>query len=121
MHGDSDSIVKRLERPDEVRRFEKGTFEIVSLGAMTVGRATYEPGWRWSEHVGAATGTRLCDVEHVGHVLEGRAGVSFPDGRIVELSAGDFFFIGPGHDSWVIGDERYVSLHFTGADRYAAR
>ena len=35
------------------------------VGPMTLGRATYEPGWKWSEHVGAATGERLCQVEHV--------------------------------------------------------
>jgi mannose-6-phosphate isomerase-like protein (cupin superfamily) len=42
------------------------------------------------------------------------------DGRIIEMKAGDIFYVPPGHDSWVVGDEPYVSLHFLGADDYAA-
>ncbi|MEP6641545.1 MAG: hypothetical protein ABJB93_06510 [Gaiellales bacterium] len=62
-----------LERPTEVRTFEKGRFEVYQVGPMSLGRATYEPGWRWSTHVGAATGERSCQVEHVGLVLSGAA------------------------------------------------
>ena len=40
-------------------------------------------------------------------------------GRYNEMKAGDLFYIGPGHDSWVVGDEPYVSLHFLGAEHYA--
>jgi hypothetical protein len=35
-------ILKRFETPDEVRHFEKGGFELVTRGGMTIGRATYE-------------------------------------------------------------------------------
>ncbi len=66
-------ILKRFESPDEVRTFEKGKFEIVHVGAMTIGRATYQPGWRWSEHVGKALGQKECLVEHVGMVVSGCA------------------------------------------------
>jgi hypothetical protein len=66
-----DVVLKRFEHPDEVRTFEKGKFEIVRIGGMTIGRATYEPGWRWSLHVGPATGTSSCSVEHVGIVVSG--------------------------------------------------
>ena len=62
----TDAILKQFENPDEVRQFEKGCFEIVHLGGMTIGRATYEPGWKWSVHVAPAAGTPLCEVEHVG-------------------------------------------------------
>jgi quercetin dioxygenase-like cupin family protein len=112
-------ILKRFEDPDEVRTFEKGKFEIVHLGGMTIGRASYEPGWRWSAHVGAASGQKSCQVEHVGLVLSGRATAAMDDGRIIEMKAGDLFYIAPGHDSWVIGDEPYVSLHLMGAGDYA--
>ena len=115
------TIVKRFDRPDEVRRFDKGIFETIHLGGMTLGRASYEPGWKWSLHVGAATGAKLCQVEHVGQVLAGRCIVQMADGREYELKAGDFFYVAPGHDSWVIGDEPYVSLHFLGAEKYAAK
>lgn len=112
-------ILKRFEAPDETRIFEKGRFEIVNIGGMTIGRATYEPGWKWSEHVAPTAGAPLCDVEHVGLVLSGRAMAAMNDGTQVELSAGSLFHV-PAlpHDSWVIGDERYVSLHFLGAGQY---
>ena len=118
-----DVVLRRFEAPDEVRTFPNGRFEIVRLGGMTIGRATYQPGWRWSADVGAATGERHCMVEHVGLVLSGCATAAMEDGEVHEMRAGDLFHIPPGppgHDSWVVGDEPYVSLHFLGADHYAA-
>jgi len=95
---------------------------LVHIGGMTIGRATYEPGWKWSEHVGPGVGATRCHVEHVGLVLSGTATAAFDDGRVVELHAGELFHIPPiPHDSWVVGDERYVSLHFLGAEHYAAK
>jgi quercetin dioxygenase-like cupin family protein len=114
-----DVILKRFEHPDEVRVFEKGRFELVTLGGMSIGRASYEPGWKWSLHVGAATGAKSCQVEHIGMVVSGCATAAMEDGRVIEMRAGDVFYIGPGHDSWVVGDEPYVSLHFMGAEKYA--
>lgn len=114
-------VLKRFETPDETRVFEKGKLELVRLGGLTIGRATYEPGWKWSEHVSPIAGTSLCEVEHVGLVLSGRARAAMKNGLEVELSAGSLFYLPPQpHDSWVIGDEPYVSLHFMGADQYAA-
>jgi len=115
-----DVVLKRFEHPDELRSFEKGKFEIIHVGGLTIGRATYQPGWKWSLHVGAATGAKSCKVEHVGMVVSGRATAAMDDGRVIEMKAGDIFYIAPGHDSWVVGDEPYVSLHFLGAEMYAA-
>lgn len=116
----SDVILKRFETPDEVRVFEKGRLEIVRLGAMVLGRASYEPGWKWSLHLGPTVAATRCSVEHVGMVVSGVASVAFDDGRVVELTAGSLFHVpAVAHDSWVVGDEPYVSLHFMGADRYA--
>ena len=99
---------------------EKGVFEIVHIGGLTIGRATYQPGWKWSEHVGPTAGTERCSVEHVGLVVTGAAAAAFDDGRVYELRPGGLFYVPPvPHDSWVIGDEPYVSLHFLGAERYA--
>ena len=115
-----DFLIRCFEQPDEVRTFEKGKFETVKIGGMTIGRASYEPGWKWSEHVGEASGTKFCEVEHVGLVVSGSATAAFADGHVVVLRPGDLFHIPPvPHDSWVVGDEPYVSLHFLGADRYA--
>lgn len=114
-----DLLIKRFDQPDEVRTFAKGKFEVVKIGSITLGRASYEPGWRWSLHIGAESGATSCQVEHIGMVVSGCAACRMNDGRYYEMRAGDIFFIAPGHDSWVVGDERYVSLHFLGAEQYA--
>ena len=116
-----DVILKRFENPDELCAFEKGKFELVHLGGMTIGRATYQPGWRWSEHVGKASGAKSCMVEHVGMVLSGCATAAMDNGKVIEMKAGDVFYIEAGHDSWVVGDEPYVSLHFMGGADYAQK
>jgi hypothetical protein len=113
-------ILRRFDQPDETRAFPKGRFELVAIAGRTFGRATYEPGWRWSVHVGPTVGSERCTVEHLGLVLSGCATAAFEDGRVIELRAGELFYIPPApHDSWVVGDEPYVSLHFLGAAEYA--
>jgi quercetin dioxygenase-like cupin family protein len=93
--------LKRFEAPTETRTLIKGKFEIVLLGGLTIGRATYEPGWKWSLHVGPAVGASRCTIEHVGMVLSGTATAAFDDGQVVELRAGELFYIPPvPHDSW---------------------
>lgn len=117
---DVDILLKRFEQPDETRTMTFGKYEVVRLGNMTIGRATYQPGWKWSAHVGPGVGTSLCPVEHVGMVVTGEATVAFEDGRVYSLRAGDLFYVPPvPHDSWVVGNEPYVSLHFAGAEKYA--
>jgi hypothetical protein len=109
-----------LDAPAEVWTFEKGKFEVYRVGPMTLGRATYEPGWCWSTHVGAKTGEASCQVEHVGLVLSGQAMAAMDDGTERVMRAGELFYVPPGHDSWVVGDEPYVSLHIMGSEDYAA-
>lgn len=113
-------ILKRFDEADEVNVFANGKFETVTLGGMTIGRATYQPGWKWSVDVGPEVGESYCGVEHVGMVVSGTATAAFADGRVTEMNAGDLFYIpAEPHDSWVVGDEPYVSLHFFGAATYA--
>jgi hypothetical protein len=120
MAADMDAMVRSFDNPDEVRELTRGRFEIVRIGGITIGRATYEPGWKWSEHVGRPLGLTRCTVEHVGLVLEGAAVAAMDDGRTIELKAGSLFYVsGEQHDSWVVGDRPYVSLHFLGAEGYA--
>jgi len=119
--AESTAITRRFNEPDEVREFPLGRFELIQIGGMTVGRAEYAPGWRWSEHVGSATGRAVCEVAHLGFVVSGRNLIEMTDGRLIEVGPGDLFEIGPGHDSVVIGEEPYVSIHFLGADQYAAK
>jgi len=117
-------ILKRFDQPDEVRTFDKGKFEVIHIGGLTIGRATYQPGWKWSQHVGPVVGATRCNVEHVGMVLSGCATAAMENGVVHELRAGMVFYIPPGppgHDSWVVGSEPYVSLHFMGAEKYAEK
>lgn len=115
-----DTILKRFEQPDETRAFDKGRFDVVSIGGVTIGRARYEPGWKWSTHVGPTVGRERCAVQHVGLVLEGHATVAFADGRVYDLTPGTLFYVpAEPHDSWVVGSTPYVSLHLLGAEEYA--
>ena len=114
-----DLTLLNLENPTETRTFDRGRFELYAVGPMTIGRATYEPGWRWSEHVGAPAGASSCMVEHVGLVISGRAAVKMDDGEERVMEPGDFFYVPPGHDSWVVGNEPYISLHVMGSENYA--
>ena len=102
--------VKRFDSPDELRNFDKGAFEVVRSGGMSIGRATYEPGWRCSQHVGPIAGTASCQVEHVGMVVSGRAMIAMDGGEERIVGPGDVFHVPPGHDSWVVGDVRLASL-----------
>lgn len=112
-------LIKYFDSPDEIREFPKGRFEIVTVAGTTIGRATYQPGWKWSEHVAPTAATPLCEVEHLGVVISGRAVAAYSDGTITELKAGGVFYIPPvPHDSWVVGDEPYVSIHLQGAAHY---
>lgn len=113
--------VKRFDSPDGTRIFSKGKFELLTAGGMTVGRASYAPGWKWSEDVGPSVGAKSCQVEHVCMVVSGRAMIAMDDGSKVEVGPGDLFHVPPGHDSWVVGDEPYVSLHFLGSEQYARK
>jgi quercetin dioxygenase-like cupin family protein len=119
--ADHGVILRAFDHPDELREMPLGRFELVTIQGRSIGRATYAPGWRWSEHVGRALGQDRCAVEHLGYVISGTATAAFADGSVIELRAGEAFYIPPEpHDSWVVGDEPYVSLHLVGAHRYAS-
>ncbi|HVC80066.1 MAG TPA: cupin domain-containing protein [Chloroflexota bacterium] len=110
---------KNLGSPDETRAFAKGKIEVASLGEVTAGRSTFEPGWKWSECVKPLVGTKSCLVRHVGYVLSGRMHVLMDDGMEEELGPGDAAVIPPGHDAWIVGDDACVFLDFAGAGQYA--
>jgi len=114
-----DVTLRRFEEPDETRPMQRGSFEVVSIGGTMVGRAIYQPGWRWSEHVGQVMNQQNCELEHLGLVLAGTLVAQFANnGRVIALRAGDLFYIPPEpHDSWVVGTEPYVSLHILGAGK----
>ena len=110
---------KRFDRPDEVRIVEKARVELIELGELAVGRAIFEPGWRWSDHVKPIVGTESCQVHHLGYVLSGHLHVEMTDGASLEVVGGDAFEIPPGHDAWVIGDEPWISVDWAGRRLFA--
>ena len=104
--------VRDFSSPDETRTPDKTRIEVVRMGASSAARFTFEPGWRWSECVKPVAGTESCQVRHVGVVETGRMGVRHEDGSEVEIEAGKAYVIEPGHDAWVVGDERVVAYEF---------
>lgn len=110
---------KNLDTPDEVRRFDNGEMAVVAVAGMTVGRAVFEPGWRWSADVRPIAGTQSCQVAHTGYVVSGQLCVRMDDGREAVAGPGDAFVIAPGHDGWVVGDEPCVMLDWSGGIGYA--
>lgn len=113
---------KRFDNPDETRPFkDKGHVELVTIAGGTVGRAVFEPGWKWSEHVRPIAGTDSCQSAHFGYVVSGRQVVKMDDGTELEVNAGDVVSIPPGHDGWTVGDEPCVVVDFSGMAGYAAK
>jgi hypothetical protein len=111
---------RSLDAPDEHRPFVRhGGVDVVALGGTTIGRARFEPGWRWSVDVKPLAGTSSCQVAHVGYVLSGRMRIVLDDGRAAEIGPGDGFVCPPGHDAWTIGDEVCVLVDLAGMDTYA--
>ncbi|HEV8623830.1 MAG TPA: cupin domain-containing protein [Acidimicrobiia bacterium] len=112
--------VKSITAPEEVRAFDGGRVEIVWVGGTTVARATFEPGFRWSDALGPKVGAKSCHLHHTGYVVSGRLCFApDDDGDEVVLSSGDVFDVPGGHDTWVVGDEPAVILDFTGDDHLA--
>lgn len=112
--------VRNFTNPSEVRQFvSNGRLELVSLSDGSVGRGTFEPGWRWSVHVQPIAGTASCQSAHTGYVVSGSMIVRTDAGVEHELNAGDVFHIPPGHDAWTIGDVPCVQVDFTGMANYA--
>lgn len=115
----SDAQVKSHDSPDETRTFDNGQVEVVKLASGTVGRATFEPGWRWSEHIKPIAKTDSCQALHIGYVISGRMTTVMDDGTQLELSPGDAVYIPPGHDAWTVGDEACIMFDFSGMEDYA--
>ena len=112
---------KSFNTPDEVRTFAKGKVEVVHLGEATIGRATFEPGWRWSTCVKPLAKTNSCEAAHFQYQISGTMKIRMDDGTEVECKAGDVAIVPPGHDAWVVGDEPVVAVDFQGMRDYATQ
>jgi hypothetical protein len=105
--------------PDETRKPDKTTVELVNIDGGQIGRYTFAPGWRWSECIKPVVGGDSCQVLHVGYVVSGSLHIVHDDGSADDIAAGDVYRIAPGHDAWVVSDEPAVVVEFQGADTYA--
>src|SRR6266550_6193082 len=110
---------KTLNAPDEVRTFDKGKVELATVGSVTFGRASFEPGWKWSESVKPIVKTEYCQAPHVQYQVSGRLRVRMTDGSEQEFGPGDVGLIPPGHDAWVVGNEPVVAIDISGMTHYA--
>jgi hypothetical protein len=110
---------KDLNVPDETRTFPKGKAELINIGGGQVGRLTFEPGWRWSEHVKPIAGTDSCEAPHFQYHVSGRLHVVMTDGTEFDAEPGQVTALPSGHDAWVVGDEPVVVVDWCGASNYA--
>ncbi|GAB4098563.1 cupin domain-containing protein [Sinomonas halotolerans] len=118
------NVVRTLDRkshddPDERRTPEKSQIDVVHVGDYTIGRFSFEPGWRWSECIKPVVGTESCQNNHVGYCVSGSLTVRLASGEEATVNAGDSYTIPPGHDAWVNGSEKFVGLEFLSAATYA--
>ncbi|MCX6247152.1 MAG: cupin domain-containing protein [Bacteroidetes bacterium] len=110
---------KSISKPDETRTFPKGKLDLVSLDGVSFGKATFQPGWKWSESLKPIQKTDSCQAAHFNYHLSGRLHVKMDDGTEKEYGPGDVGVIPPGHDAWVVGDEPVVIVDFNGMTHYA--
>ena len=108
------------KNPDEVRNFTNGKVELANLGDAAIGRITLEPGWKWSKDVKHIVNTNSCQLPHTQYTISGRLRVKMDDGAEQEFGAGEAMYIPPGHDAWVVGNEPFIAVDFTGMKEYAA-
>jgi hypothetical protein len=124
MEGDEDMAgveINDFSKPDEVRRPDRTTVELVKLAGGEIGRYTFAPGWTWSGCIKPVVGTESCQVEHVGFAVSGHLRVKHDDGTTGDVTGGSVYRIAPGHDAEVVGDEPVVVVEFQGAATYATR
>ncbi len=116
-------VRKSFDSPEESRPFEqgKGRLDLVNLDNGPVGRAVFEPGWKWSEHVKPIAGTDSCQSAHMSYCVSGRMVVVMDDGEQQEFGPGDFMIAPPGHNAWTVGDEACVMVDWQGVADYAKR
>jgi hypothetical protein len=107
------------KNPDEVRKFSNGKIELANLGEATIGRVILEPGWKWSKDVKPIANTNSCQFAHTQYAISGRIRVRMEDGTEQEFGPGEVMYIPPGHDGWVVGNEPFVAVDFTGMREYA--
>jgi len=110
-----DRLLNRsFEHADETAQAPLVRSEIVHFAGITVSRDVQEPGWRWSSHVKPIVQTEWCRFRHLEYAVRGRLHVQLEDGYEYEIVGGEVAVIPPGHDAWVVGDEPFESIAWSG-------
>ncbi len=112
---------RNFETPDEVRSFPHGRLELIRIGGATIGRAIFEPGWRWATSVQPIAKTASCEAPHFQYHVAGTLKVVMDDGTEMECKPGDVSLLASGHDAWVVGNENVVIVDFQGMVDYAKK
>jgi hypothetical protein len=111
--------LKSFDKPDEVREFPSGRLELINVGGGMIGRAIFEPGWRWSTSVQPIANTKSCEAPHFQYHVSGVLMVRMDDGTELECKPGDVSLLPSGHDAWVVGNEPAIVVDFQGMVDYA--
>jgi hypothetical protein len=111
--------LKHFGKPDEVREFPKGRVELIRIGGATIGRAVFEPGWRWASSVQPIAMTKSCEAPHFQYHVSGVLRVLMDDGAEFDCKPGDVSLLPSGHDAWVVGNEPAIVVDFQGMLDYA--
>jgi hypothetical protein len=118
-HTAARAELKSFGRPDETRAFPAGQLELLNIGGATIGRAVFEPGWRWSTSVKPIAKTDSCDAPHFQYHVAGTLRIRMDDGTEFDCRPGDVSLLPSGHDAWVVGNEPVVVVDFQGMLDYA--
>jgi hypothetical protein len=110
---------KTFSTPDEKRSFDKGRLELVTLGGVTFGRLTLQPGWKWSASIKPLISTESCEARHLQYHVSGRLRVRMDDGSEDDFGPGEVSLLPPGHDAWVVGNEPVVVIDLSGMQLYS--
>lgn len=113
--------MKSFAKPDEVREFPKGRLELVKIGGLTIGRAIFEPGWKWSTSLQPLVNTKSCEAPHFQYHIQGVLHIKMDDGKVFECHPGDVSLLPSGHDAWVVGNEPAIVIDFQGMLDYAVK
>jgi 3',5'-cyclic AMP phosphodiesterase CpdA len=111
--------VKKFGKPDELRKFDRGKLSLLTFSGGTVGRAVFEPGWKWSKHVKPIAKTKSCEAPHFQYHATGVLHVAMDDGTEMDIGPGEVSWVPPGHDAWVVGVEPVTLIDFQGMVDYA--
>lgn len=113
------ATLKSFGKPDEIREFPLGKLELVKINGAMIGRATFQPGWKWSNSVQPIAKTKSCEAPHFQYHVSGTMMVKMDDGTVLECKPGDVSFLPLGHDAWVVGDEPAIVVDFQGMINYS--